>query len=114
MKFFAHKNDSKLAHLVFIAMSEPGPSAAPIGAASSSLNVVRKRATCATQPTGQNRQTTIAKSLLFPRDRTTPLGFSKRGLTAPSKANTRCTVKPTADSNWVRAPFPNFQIITFF
>ena len=85
-----------------------GPSAAPIGAASSSKHVLRKRATCATQPKGQKLQTTIAKSLHFPRNSTMSLGFHKRGLPAPSAAKTRGTVKPTTDSNWVRAQFVKF------
>ena len=92
-------------------MSEPNTSAAPIGAASSSLNVVRKRATSAKQSNGQKRQTTISKSLLVPRNSTTSLGVSKKGLPAPSAAKTKGTVKPTADSNWVRAQFVSFQIV---
>ena len=77
-------------------MCEPNTSAAPSGAASSSSNVVRKRATSAKQSNGQKRQTTIAKILLVPHNSTMSLGFSKKGLPAPSAAKTRGTAKPNA------------------
>ena len=92
-------------------MSKPKSSAAPIGAALSSLNVVWGRATFTKQSDGQKRQTTIVRSRLVPRNSTTSLGFSKQGLPARSAAKTRGTVKLTADSNWVRAQFVNFHII---
>ena len=50
------------------------------------------------------------ETFFFPRNSTTSLGCSKRGLPAPSAARTRGTVKPTADSNWVRVRFINFEI----
>ena len=61
----------------------------------------------------RNRKGNARIRLIFfsPRNSTTSLGFSKRGLPAPSAAKTRGTVKPTADSNWVRARFVNFEII---
>ena len=96
---------------MFITISEPSDGGAPIGAASSSLNVLRKRATCATQPKGQKCQIKISKILLVPHNSTTSLGFSKRGLPAPSAAKIRGTVKRTADNNWVRSQFVNFQRI---
>ena len=92
-----------LAHYVFIAMSEPNICGALIGAALSSSNVVRKRA-CVTQSKGQKRQTTIAKTLRVPRNSTTSLGFSKRGLPAQCTAKATGAVKPTADTNWVLVP----------
>ena len=67
--------DSKLAHWMVNAMSEPSPSAAPIGAASSSLSVLQKSATCATQ--GQKIHTTIAKKIIFPRN-STSVGFLQK------------------------------------
>ena len=76
---------------MFIAMSQPSLSAAPIGAASSSLDVLRKRATCATRPKGQKRQSNIANTNKFPRS-STSLGSSTRGLPALSAAKTRGTV----------------------
>ena len=91
-------------------MSEPNTSAARIGGASSSLNVVRKRATSAKQSNGQKRQTKISKSLLVSVIEPRLWASVKKGLPAPSAAKTKGTVKPTADSNWVRAQFVNFQI----
>ena len=92
-------------------MCEPNTSAAPSGAASSSSNVVPKRATSAKQSNGEKRQTTIEKSILVPHNTTTSLGFSNKGLPAPSAAQTRGTGKPTADSDWVRVHFLNLNII---
>ena len=95
-------------------MSEPSPSSAPIGAASSFLNDLFPSETCHVRYATQRAETSEndwEKYLFFLRNSTTSLGFSKRGLPAPSAAKTRGTVKPTAFSNWVRFQFVNIQII---
>ena len=82
-------------------------SAAPSGAASSSVNAAQKCPTNAKQSRGQKCWTNPAKNLLVLLDSTTALGLSKQGLPPPIAAPARATAKPTADSNWFRARVEN-------
>ena len=67
-------------------------------------------ATCTTQQSLKvERQSKIASSSLVPRNSTTALAISKRGLPAPSNAKTKRAARP-ADNSWIRSQFVDFTL----
>ena len=77
---------------------------------SSNVPIALKRRGPTQQTLKVKRQITIASSLLVPRNSTTALAISKRGLPAPNTAKAKPPAK-LADNSWIRAQFVDFTIL---
>ena len=85
-------------------------SAAP-SAARAQAESSKKRNASAKPVSKSKRQNNIATSLLAPRNSTTSLSISKKGLPAPSASKSRAKVVAPADSNWVTKQFVDYVIV---
>ena len=87
------------------------PSAASTSAACVQAESSKKRNAIAKPASKSKRQSTISKSLLVPRNSTTFLSISKKGLPAPSTSKAHAKLVDPADSNWVVKQFVDFVIV---